>query len=172
MTGEKQSDSDPAAPDVPLVAQAAALIEVSEYRLFALAHVWWTGKTPPDGLLEGAFGAYLHAGRAPAWVRHYARSLLAADLDAPGAKRRLCLNRLPPPSPAPRGARWAAIVAVTCAAAVALAIVATYPPYSSMPEARVGSPPPTACAEAPGLRALDRFARAFAERKMPACPEP
>jgi hypothetical protein len=37
------------------VAQAATLTEVSEYRQFALAPVWWTGQPPPAGLLEGVF---------------------------------------------------------------------------------------------------------------------
>lgn len=169
MMRSSQSRHDPAAPDVPVVAQAAALIEVSEYRLFALAHVWWTGQPPPAGLLEVAFGGYLHTGRVPSWVRHYARSLLAADMGDPGERRRLGLDHLPPPALASRRAGWLAIAAVVGGAALALAIVATYPPYSAMPEARAGSPPAAACADAPGLRALDRFARAFAEKAVVDC---
>lgn len=158
------------APDVPVVAQAAALIEVSEFRLFALAHVWWTGRPAPDGVLEAAFADYLRRGRVPAWVRHYARSLLAADVTAPADRRRLGLDGLSAPAPASRRARWLALAAVAGAMVLGLAIVATYPPYAAMPEARANAATaPTACAAAPGLQALDRFARAFAERPVPDC---
>jgi hypothetical protein len=71
---------DPEMPeDVSDLLQAAALLEVSEYRVFELAYTAWfsTARELPDKkVLERFFFAYLYRDRIPPWVRAYTREIV------------------------------------------------------------------------------------------------
>lgn len=69
-------------PDVAAVLDAAAALEVTEFRFFELAWRAWFGRPPEEQRLERSFAAYMFAFRVPHWVRHFSRRIL--DLDARG----------------------------------------------------------------------------------------
>lgn len=69
-------------PDVVVVLDAAAALEITEFRLFELAWREWFGKRPEERRLEPYFAAYMFADRVPYWVRNFSRRIL--DLDAQG----------------------------------------------------------------------------------------
>ena len=70
---------DPAPPrDVAEVLESAALLEVSEYRVFEMAHRSWYGAAPGDpAAFDRCFFAYLYRDRVPPWVRRFARAVVA-----------------------------------------------------------------------------------------------
>ena len=63
------------------VAETAALLEVSEYRVFQLAYAGWFGNEPEERVIAPHFKAYMFRRAVPAWVRHFTRHVidLAAD---------------------------------------------------------------------------------------------
>lgn len=69
-------DSSDRVPDSGLVARAAAVAALSEFDLFRAAWQRWSGKRPDERLIEPDFARYLHDGRVPAYVRHFARHLV------------------------------------------------------------------------------------------------
>lgn len=66
-----------APPEARLVRQAAEALELSEFELFRAAHRAWCGADADARSLERDFGAYLTRRRLPAYVRHYARRVVA-----------------------------------------------------------------------------------------------
>ena len=103
------------------ILEAAALLEVKEFDLFAHAHRWWFGRRLDRKALERVFAAYMFGGVVPPWARHYAREVLrelgsgAPDLARFGFER-------PPerPRPPPLGQRIVAAAVVVVALIVAL----------------------------------------------------
>lgn len=168
MTARKQQKSDDTNHLDPLVLDAAARLDVREVDIFVLAHRWWFGAEPLPRALERTFAAYMFGGRLPPWVRHYARTVLAAERIDGTEGRRLCLDELPAQRTAPRHGR--AIVAGTCAVFLvffAAILSTTYDPQTSAPMA---SAQPLSCAGGgPGLRVLEEFAYGFAGRARPDC---
>ena len=151
------------------VAELAARLEIREFDVFGLAYRWWFGREAETRVLERAFAAYMFRRELPAWARHFAREALnAGPIDAEAA-RRLGLDRLPGPAPAPRHGRL--VVAATAAAFTLLFMViltTTYDPQTSAPIAPPERPP--SCAGGgPGLTFLEDFAYIFAGRKRPPC---
>ncbi len=72
-------DPDPPK-DVSDVLESAGLLEVSEYRVFELAHAAWfsaSGETPDRKTLEKYFFGYLYRDRVPPWVRSFTREVVA-----------------------------------------------------------------------------------------------
>ena len=63
------------------VAEAAALLEISEFRVFELAYTGWFGGEPDERVIEPHFMAYMFRRAVPPWVRHFTRHVidLAAD---------------------------------------------------------------------------------------------
>lgn len=58
------------------VACAAALLQISEFQFFHLAHVQWFGKSIPDNTMESFFSEYLFGDAIPHWVRQLSRKVL------------------------------------------------------------------------------------------------
>lgn len=71
---------DPDLPeDVSDVLRSAALLEVSEFRVFELAHTAWFGSAGDrvdSKTLDRYFFDYLYRDRVPAWVRAFAREVV------------------------------------------------------------------------------------------------
>lgn len=150
-----------------VVAEASARLDLSEFDLFGQAYRWWFGRAPAAELLERVFAAYMFRGDVPPWVRHYAREVLRAEPADPKAARRLGLDRLPGPPPAPRHGK--AVVAVTFAAFLLLFTVilnTTYDPGTSAP---IPARPLSCAGGGPGLVFLENFAYGFAGRERPPC---
>lgn len=61
------------------VLEAAALLEITEFRLFHIAYDWWHGSTTSDEAIERYYLPYMFRDRVPAWVRHFARHVIARD---------------------------------------------------------------------------------------------
>jgi len=59
-----------------LVLDAAAALDIREYDLFDLAWRQWRGNAPNAAALERVFVAYMFHREIPAWVRHFARTVL------------------------------------------------------------------------------------------------
>jgi len=62
--------------DALQVEEAAAILEVSEYRLFELAYQDWFGVLGKDTNLESAYMPYVMCGTVPCWLRHFSRKTL------------------------------------------------------------------------------------------------
>lgn len=58
------------------VAETAALLEISEYRVFQLAYAGWFGNEPEERVIEPHFKAYMFHRAVPAWVRHFTRHVI------------------------------------------------------------------------------------------------
>jgi len=152
-----------------LVTAAAGRLELSEIDLFRLAYRHWFGEEPDGRALERIFAAYMFRRAVPAWVRHYAREVLALRRIGPAEAGRLGLDRLPGPPPAPRHGRL--VVAATGAVFLAffvLLLETNYDPATSGPlTAEIRRP---SCAGGgPGLALVEEFAYAFAGRTPPKC---
>lgn len=62
--------------DLVTVLDAAAVLEVTEFRLFELAFTDWYGRRAKEPVIERHFVAYMFADRVPSWVRHFARKIM------------------------------------------------------------------------------------------------
>lgn len=69
--------SSPQVDDSALVAEAAAALDTSEIAIFRHAWAHWYGHAPSESRIEPSFLVYMFGGRAPAWVRDYARRIVA-----------------------------------------------------------------------------------------------
>jgi hypothetical protein len=71
--------------DVADVLEAAALLEVTEFEFFRIAHRRWYGTRVGEPELERLYLPYMFHGRVPLWVRQLAREVIARaeadDLD-------------------------------------------------------------------------------------------
>lgn len=65
--------------DVRQVLATARLLGVTEFEVFASAYRAWYQRPLAAALLERHFVAYLFAGVAPFWVRHFTRAILGAQ---------------------------------------------------------------------------------------------
>jgi hypothetical protein len=63
--------------DVADVLEAAALLEVTEFEFFRIAHRRWYGARIEDQELERLYLPYMFHGRVPVWVRQLAREVIA-----------------------------------------------------------------------------------------------
>jgi hypothetical protein len=59
--------------DAALVTEAAAALDTSEIAIFRRAWRHWYGRAPEEARIEPPFLVYMFGGRAPSWVRDYAR---------------------------------------------------------------------------------------------------
>ncbi len=62
--------------DAQQVEQAAAILNVSEFRLFELAYQDWFGVLAKENKLESAYMPYVVCGTVPCWLRHFSRKTL------------------------------------------------------------------------------------------------
>ena len=62
--------------DAQRVEEAAAILNVSEFRLFELAYHDWFGVLAPERNLESAYMPYVMSGTVPCWLRHFSRKTL------------------------------------------------------------------------------------------------
>lgn len=67
--------------DTRVVLQASALLEITEFRLFELAHSRWFGEHADPAALEKVYVTYMFRNRAPTWVRQFARDVVDAERD-------------------------------------------------------------------------------------------
>ncbi|MFQ5995183.1 MAG: hypothetical protein ACE5K1_08800 [Acidiferrobacterales bacterium] len=85
--------------DVRDVLDAAALLEVTEFRLFKIAYQFWHGRDASDHSIEQFFVPYMFRSVVPLWVRQLCRQILQANAEGRlnpasyGVKRRQ--QRLP-----------------------------------------------------------------------------
>jgi len=65
--------------------EAAALLQVTEFRIFELAYKEWYGHKPRHYVIETHFNNYMFNQVIPAWVKHLCRRVIASsqagDLD-------------------------------------------------------------------------------------------
>ncbi|MDP6517421.1 MAG: hypothetical protein QF926_12485 [Alphaproteobacteria bacterium] len=70
-------------PDLPEdlrgVLETAALLEVSEFRVFELAYRDWFGRPGRPEAIEAFFTPYMFHEIVPPWVRHFTRHVHALD---------------------------------------------------------------------------------------------
>ena len=65
--------------DTREVLAASAALQITEFRLFELAHERWFSEPAVTEKVEPAFISYMFNELVPHWVRHYARAVLAAQ---------------------------------------------------------------------------------------------
>ncbi len=78
-------DDDDCNADTRDVLKASAELEITEFRLFELAHRRWFGECGSERHIEELFTPYMYGGPAPHWVRQFCREVLeragAGELD-------------------------------------------------------------------------------------------
>jgi len=62
--------------DAEAVSFVAGLFEISEFRLFEIAHVNWFGSEATKEAMDGFFGNYLKTGLIPFWLRDMVRGII------------------------------------------------------------------------------------------------
>lgn len=62
--------------DTQQVVEAAAILNVSEFRLFELAYQDWYGVNARDNKLDAVYIPYIMCGQIPHWLRHFVRKTL------------------------------------------------------------------------------------------------
>lgn len=148
-----------------LVTEAAALLDVPEFELFALAHAWAHGRRPRAARLERTFVAYMFARRVPPWVRQYAREVLAAS---PRDAKRLGLDRLPREAPPRHGKLAVALTFAAFSVFYLFLLDAYYDPGTSAPAP--SGPRPLSCAGGgPGLTAFEKMSYWISGTTRPDC---
>jgi hypothetical protein len=65
--------------DVSQVLDAAALLQITEFRLFELAYQLWYGRDASEKSIEQYFVPYMFRAVVPFWVRQLCRRILEAD---------------------------------------------------------------------------------------------
>ncbi len=68
--------------DVRQVVAVSAILSISEFRVFELAHVWWYGSEGDEKTIEGHFLPYMFGDTVPPWVRSFTRRVM--DLQSQG----------------------------------------------------------------------------------------
>ena len=160
LTFRTPDAADPVSP----ISDAAARLELGEFKVFRLAYRWWFGAEAGARTLERVFAAYMFRQESPHWARHSAREVLGArQIDARQA-RRLGLGRLPVGLAArPPGRHVAAAAGILAVGLFALVLgVAS--------ELQGGQVQRLSCqGGGPGLVVLEELAYAAAGRRPPAC---
>lgn len=114
--------SEPSA-DVEAVLDTAAVLDVTEFRVFELAFTDWHGYPPSPRRIEAAFVPYMFQGSIPHWVRQYTRKILR--LQRQGSIDRQALG-IQPVSRSPRMlAKGAATVIILVFAILGLLVMAS-----------------------------------------------
>jgi len=67
--------------DLDKVANAAKLLQISEFRFFQIAYFQWYGRGIAENQLEYIFSEYMFEDIVPPWVRHFSRTVLACNED-------------------------------------------------------------------------------------------
>jgi hypothetical protein len=62
--------------DVTQVLKASALLSISEFQVFRLAHAHWYGGEADDEAIESHFLPYMFRDEVPHWVRSFTRYVL------------------------------------------------------------------------------------------------
>ncbi len=170
MTAQAREQREPDWGAGPIL-EAAALLEVKEFDLFALAHRWWFGRRMNPDRLERVFAAYMFGGAVPPWVRHYAREILRECRSGSPDLARFGLARPRPEAP-PRHGRL--IVAATLAVFFVLyiLILQTVAEPDRWTTALRGEAALSCQGGGPGLKFIESLAHGIAGRAPPSCPDP
>lgn len=72
LAGDRRLD-----PRARQVIEAAAILEISEYELLAMAYREWYGRSPRREDLDALFGPYMFDGVTPFWAVSLARQIIA-----------------------------------------------------------------------------------------------
>jgi len=70
------------------VKKAADLLQISEYRIFSEAYLFWYGDRPNDDEITELFSRFMMFGETPDWADRFAKELIE-DLEA---KRKINLT--------------------------------------------------------------------------------
>ena len=163
---QRQRDTDWGAGPI---LEAAALLEVKEFDLFALAHRWWFGRRLDRQALKRVFAAYMFAGAVPPWARHYAREVLRELGSATPDLTRLGLERPRATARPPYQARHilaAACVVFAMLYALVLGTAADPERWATAPR---GEAALSCQGGGPGLAFLESLAYALSGSAPPAC---
>ncbi len=163
---QRQRDTDWGAGPI---LEAAAVLEVKEFDLFALAHRWWFGRRLNRQALERVFAAYMFAGAVPPWARHYAREVLRELGSATPDLTRLGLERPRATARPPHQARHilaAACVVFAMLYALVLGTAADPGRWATAPRGEVA----LSCqGGGPGLAFFESLVYALSGRAPPGC---
>jgi hypothetical protein len=68
---------EPVPADVQAVLDTAAVLDITEFEVFQLAHREWYGRPAATRTIERWFAAYMFEAAVPPWVRQFTRRALA-----------------------------------------------------------------------------------------------
>jgi hypothetical protein len=109
-------------PDIRLVLEAAAILDITEWDLFHLAYRRWHGSRADDELMEPFFVAYMFGKVVPVWVRHFSRLVERLDTRGELDASKLGVKYLPRSRHmASRGMRYAVTIGLVMFALIVFA---------------------------------------------------
>ena len=88
----------PLRPDIAEILDTAAVLEISEFRVFEIAYAQWYGRAGPLDVIERSFSNYMYHDRVPAWVRQFTRRVLDLRDSGDLSPERFGI-RIAPPTP-------------------------------------------------------------------------
>lgn len=161
----------PPVPDARLVLDAAAVLDIREFDLFALAHSWRFGRHAEVAALERIFAAYMFGGITPAWVRQYAQRVLNPSRLRPPNSPRHGRAGPRPGAAAPRHGRLVVGLTFAVFGLIYLGLLGT---TMNWPASATAEPGPRAAAPScqgggPGLAFFESLAFALSGREPPTC---
>ncbi len=108
--------------DVRSVLNAAALLDITEFELFRLAHRRWHGEEAEARAADRVFAAYMFADQVPSWVRHFTREVEAQDAQGRLDREAFGVRRTEGSAQmVSRGVRYAVVVSTALATLIVLA---------------------------------------------------
>lgn len=109
-------------PDIRIVLQAAAILDITEWDLFHLAYRRWHGESADDEQMEPFFVAYMFRKIVPVWVRHFSRLVERLDIRGELDANKLGVKYLPRSRRmASRGMRYAVTIGLVMFALIVFA---------------------------------------------------
>jgi hypothetical protein len=99
--------------DAEAVGFAASALEISEHRLFQLAHADWFGASAAADALDSLFREYLATGGVPFWVRSFTRKVVEG-YEAGGLDPTALSAQREPSTARERRIGWSLMMLVIC----------------------------------------------------------
>lgn len=81
LTRKKYFDERNTPDDVSEVLESAALLDITEFRLFQIAYNWWFGAPASEDHIEAHYIPYMFKKIVPPWVRHFTGQVLKMEAE-------------------------------------------------------------------------------------------
>lgn len=111
--------------DIQRVLDSAAMLDVTEFKLFHMAFADWHGYEADSDEIEPFFVKYMFEDVVPYWVRQYTRKVLRLAHEGQLSRRTLGLQPVPTSARMRSRGGWFLIILVLCVTFLIILAVAT-----------------------------------------------